>query len=164
MEATGRNICLVHKEGEEGIIHIDLDTGIITTPLDERPDWADGLASAIPHERSRWYEQRLGPQYAAEHKSPEAMVFQDLSWIGVDDEGDEVELSADLDYRQEVLAKVLGLDLDEGEFRSHIVTELEMSADRRRTPAEAAEIAAELGKSFGLDNHSEKKSAKAGTD
>jgi len=103
----------VHKSDEEGILLIDAMTGQITTPSVERPTWAEGLAVAMLAERTGHYEQRLGAQMAAGLRVPEAFNYADLSWIGVDEEGDEVEVEASHEYRTEQVAKMLGIDTTE---------------------------------------------------
>ncbi len=107
---------LVHKVNEEGALVLDAITGRITTPLDERPEWSDGLAVAMFNERDQFYSSRLGDKYTAEHKHPEMIAYQDLTWLGAgENEGEAVEIEADADYRMEVVSEILGIDR-EGEL------------------------------------------------
>lgn len=112
MKPLNQNHIFVHKEGEEGIIALDGATGQIVSPVDERPDWADGLATALLSERSKFYTTRLGEQAAAPIIGAQAIAFQDLGWIGLDAEQNEMELEADPDFRAEMIATVLKLDRD----------------------------------------------------
>lgn len=133
----------VHKTDHEGVIHVNAYTGIITTPNDERPEWADGLSTALIVERHGWYSSRLGQQYGDEHKHPAAFNFADLGWIGLDDEGEPVELDADVEFRMEVLAGVAGIDREEGILetgtgRFKNLAEVEIAMDRERTGEEIA--------------------------
>lgn len=133
---------LVHKEGEEGVFTIDRLTGRITTPIDERPEWCDGLATALIQERLKFYKDRLGDgtQFAA-IEAATAIEYSDLGWIGVDAEGDEVEIEADPATRTEMLAAALGMD-EEGELtdRSRVLAETE--ADTQNTSMTAEELKA----------------------
>lgn len=106
----GERTSLVHKKDAEGALVINAMTGIITQPVDERPEWAEGLTCALLTERHKFYNDRLGPQYAAAHNMPEAYAFEDLGWIAVDADGEPVELEADAEHRMTVLAEVLGID------------------------------------------------------
>lgn len=101
---------IVHKNDEEGAIHVDAMTGAILTPNEERPDWTDGLATALLAERVGYYERSLGHHLPENMRTPDAMNYADLSWIGVDAEGDEVEIEASQDFRSEVLSTVLEID------------------------------------------------------
>lgn len=115
MEPTGRKTITVHKEGEEGSLEVDFDTGIITTQVDERPDWAEGLSTALLAERSQFYTQRLGSKYGEEHARPSGIAYQDLGWIGAGEDGELMELDADTDYRMQIVADVLGIDREAGQ-------------------------------------------------
>lgn len=158
-----KNHILVHKLGDEGTITIDNLTGGIVTPIDERPDWAEGLANALPRERETFYKTRLGEDIAATNK-PDAIAFEDLAWVGVDGEGDLVELSADHEFRMEVVKEFLGIDEETGEMTKdgwRTVAEVEIALDNVRTSEEASAITEELSKGFSGSstdvNHDEKK-------
>lgn len=110
MQPTGRKTITVHKEGEEGSLEVDFDTGIITTEVDHRPEWAEGLSTALLTERTQFYEQKLGPKYSEEHARPSGIAYQDLGWIGAGEDGELMEVSADRDYRMQIVADVLGID------------------------------------------------------
>lgn len=99
----------IHKHGEEGGLHIDLD-GKITTPTDERPLWAEGYATANMDEYKRWFQQRLGQDLPKDIGQPVILETSLLSWIGVDEEGDAVEIEASTETRQSLLASHLGID------------------------------------------------------
>lgn len=140
----------VHKADHEGVLLINAYTGVIQQPLDERPEWSDGLSTALLAERHGFYTQRLGAQYADEHKLPEAFNYADLGWIGLDSEGEPVELDADPEYRMEVLGEVLGLDRENGAFTKTTLAEVELAMDRERTEGEVA--AFEGAKEQGFDS------------
>ncbi len=115
---------LVHKLNEEGALTLDPLTGQITTPLDERPEWSDGLAVALFAERDKFYSSRLGDEFKAEHRHPEMIAFEDLSWLAAgEDEGEAVEIEANGEYRMEVVAEILGIDR-EGEMETLATTGL----------------------------------------
>lgn len=130
----------VHKIDSEGVLLINAMTGQVQQPLDERPEWSEGLACALLAERHGWYSKRLGAQYADEHKQPEAFAYEDLGWLGVDEDGEPVELSADEEHRMETIAGALGLDREEGEIRGKTLAEVELSLDRERTEGEVAAL------------------------
>lgn len=96
---------MVHKKGEEGALIIGSLSGRIIQPLMERPDWAEGLTVALLAERHEFYVSRLG---TAPGESP-MLHFEDLGWIGVDAEGEALELTADSEFRMDVLAETLGV-------------------------------------------------------
>jgi catechol 2,3-dioxygenase-like lactoylglutathione lyase family enzyme len=155
-------LILVHKEGEEGSIQIDAQTGGIVTEIDQRPDWAEGLSVALLAERNKFYRDRLGSKYAAEHASPEAMSYEDLGWVGADAEGELLEIEASAEHRQGVLSEVLGWDEETATFKDkagfQTVAEVEIAMDTARTTAEATEIAEEFKRdTFGTDAEAERK-------
>jgi hypothetical protein len=129
----------VHKQDCEGVLYINAVTGLVQQPIEERPEWADGLACALTAERHGWYSSRLGAQYAAEHRHPEAYAYEDLGWLAINEEGEEFEIEADSEHRMEIIATVAGLDREEGTFTGANLTEVELSLDRTR---EAGEVAA----------------------
>lgn len=120
-------ILTVEREGHEGVIQIDGMTGLITTPPDERPDWADGLACALLNERNEFYTKRLDQVKAGEHHAKALLSFDDLSWLAVDEDGKEVELEAHADYRMDQLATSLGID--RGNFDAATAEEIETAYD-----------------------------------
>lgn len=141
----------VHKDGEEGAIHIDRLEGRVLTPADDRPEWADGLAAAMLAERVGWYERRLSSQLPEAVRSPDVIAFQDLGWVGVDAEGDEVELEADGEYRMEQLANMLGIDRedyeDEKNFKDAIAS-AEVDHTYKTQPTDEATLQDAEGQSF----------------
>ncbi|RWI06838.1 MAG: hypothetical protein EOQ89_03655 [Mesorhizobium sp.] len=142
---------IITKTGEEGAILVDHLEGKVLTAADERPEWADGLAYAMLAERSGWYEKRLGRQLSAELARPEAMVFEDLEWIGIDAEGDEVHLEADIDYRMDKLAELMGIDREdfdgEKNFKNAIAS-AEATHTYSTQPTSEATLEEAEGKSF----------------
>lgn len=143
---------LIHKDGEEGSIQIDRLEGKVMTPADERPEWADGIAVALLTERVGYYETRLGTQLSQELRSPEVIVFQDLGWIGVDAEGDEVELEADGEFRMNILADMLGVDredfTDTKNFQGALAS-IELDQTYKTQPTGEATLAEAEGITFG---------------
>lgn len=136
---------LVHKKDCEGALTIDTLTGQITTPLMDRPDWAQGLAVADLSERLGYYAQRLGNEFAQGHKTPQAIAYEDLDWMTVDEAGEVAEtIKADTEFRMTVIAEVLGmarpndLSIPATVSNGRVLAEVEMSLDRERTPAEIA--------------------------
>ena len=99
---------IVHKQDAEGALIINALSGMVQQPLDERPEWAEGLTCALLAERHLFYSSRLGPEYAAEHATPSAFAFEDLGWIAIDAEGEPVELEADAEWRMNVIADATG--------------------------------------------------------
>lgn len=104
------NRIAVTKSGHEGGIHIDALTGQIVTPPEQRPDWAEGYAVALLGERTGWYEKRLGEQLSESIRKPDMIDASDLGWVGVDAEGDEVEIEASHEFRMDVLSGLLNID------------------------------------------------------
>lgn len=142
---------IITKTGEEGAILVDRLEGKVITAADERPEWADGLANAMLAERSGWYEKRLGKQLSAELARPETLTFEDLEWIGIDAEGDEVHLEADQDYRMDKLAEMMGIDREdfdgEKNFKNAIAS-AEATHTYTTQPTSEATLEEAEGKSF----------------
>lgn len=135
MKPLNQNHIFVHKEGEEGVIALDGATGQIVSPVDSRPDWADGLAVGLLAERTKFYTERLGEEVAAPIVGAKAIAFQDLGWIGLNADQDEMELEADADFRADMIATVLKIDrenLDE-DTKAFGDTLAEIEVDRERT-------------------------------
>lgn len=145
---------LVHKQDDEGALTIDLLTGGIVTEIDQRPDWAEGLTNALPREREVYYQHHLGDDYTATEsfKHPTALAFEDLGWLGVDAEGDLVEIDADPEFRMAVVKEFLVIDEETGKMTKdgwRTVAEAEIAWDVERTTEEASAIDAELETNFG---------------
>lgn len=144
---------LVHKTGEEGGLLIDAFSGVVIPGQHDAPEWSSGFSCALLAERHGFYNQRLGEAYANEHQSPEAYNVDDLGWLALDDEGQEVEIDANLEYRQAVVKAVLveaGLiqDTDEAhmdEFLGSVSAELSLDRERTQEEASAIEKAATSG-------------------
>lgn len=126
---------MVHNPDHEGSLMVDRRTGVIVTPLMERPEWADGLAVALLEEHRQFYESRTGS-----YEQPALFALGDLGWIGVDSEtGEEMEQSASDGVRQERLATLLGADAETGDITGYLA-EIELSFDTPRSPEEASAI------------------------
>ncbi|MBO6814539.1 MAG: hypothetical protein JJ891_06750 [Rhizobiaceae bacterium] len=149
----------VHKEGHEGVLMVDSLTGEVTTPTDQKPEWADGFAVALLAERTGYYESRLGTELSDELRSPEMFDADDLGWIGLDAEGDEVEIEASGEKRMTLLAEELGVDrenLDEDQF-SNATAEVEVDYSYITHPTDEATLSEAEGITF-----EEKQAAQAG--
>lgn len=110
----GEGNYIVHKEGEPGVILLDLAGKIVTEPFD-MPDWApEGIAVALLAERQRFYERSLGTVLAAPFLNTNAIAIDDLGWVATDADGAQVEREADAEYRMNLIAEVLEVDRDEG--------------------------------------------------
>lgn len=130
---------LVHRTDHEGALQINATTGIIVTPNDERPDWADGLTCALLNERHQFYASRLGEAgYTETMRNPEVLNYADLGWIAVDEAGDEVEIEADAEHRMQTLADLIGVDRETGEITGTVMAEAEIAFDKQRSPEEMA--------------------------
>lgn len=129
---------IVHKEGEEGALTIDRLNGRITTPHEERPDWAEGFAVAMLAERTDFYSKRLGegtPQFIAINEA-QAIEVSDLSWVGVNADGDEIEVEAEAETRMNMLSAALGMDRDSGELSGTVLAEREIERQPQVVTAE----------------------------
>lgn len=111
---------LVHHTDQPGALIIGALDGAIRQDPNERPDWSDGLSTALLGERHEFYTARLGDLYTDEHKYPEALNFADLGWLTVeaDDVGGTLIMDADPEFRMNVVAEVTGVvrsdDLSQG--------------------------------------------------
>jgi len=141
----------IHKAEHEGAFHIDALTGQVTTPVDERPEWAEGFAVALLGERTGWYEQRLGKELPESIRKPELIDASDLGWIAFDAEGSEVEIEADSDHRMDVLAGILNIDREDFDGEKELqgtVAEAEVNHSYTTQPTEEATLEEVEGKSF----------------
>lgn len=139
--STSKNSLIVHKEGEEGALTIDRLTGRITTPHEDRPDWAEGFATALLSERTDFYLKRLGDGKAYQDIADAAAIeASDLSWIGVNADGDEIEIEASNDYRMDLVANCLGMDRETGELSGEVLASHEI--DRENGARSREEMAA----------------------
>jgi hypothetical protein len=138
-------VITVHKEGEEGTLQVRHADGKILTPLDQRPDWAEGLAVALTQERNTFYQKRLGEAnspFGSQLESilgADVVAFQDMGWLGVNAEQQELEVSADGEYRSEVMAKILGIDTEEGSMGQGVTAEREIMSQRERLSLEESD-------------------------
>lgn len=117
-EISGEPAFIVHAMEAEGTIALDKN-GRVITALNERPEWAHGLAVAMLHERTKYYTDRLGPEGSAEHLAMNTINVEDLAWVAFDEQGDEVEVEAHAEFRAQTLAMALGVN-DEGEIHGAI--------------------------------------------
>lgn len=146
---TTTHTALVHKKDAEGALIIDALTGhIIQDPM-ERPDWSEGLSVALLGERLGYYNTRLGHHFTDDMKKPEAYAYEDLGWIGVDGEGDPLEIEADAEHRMSVIAEVLGVNREDGTVTGTVAAEVEIAFDKERTGDEVAAL--ELAQSHGFE-------------
>lgn len=125
----------VHAEDAEGVLMLDAN-GRIMTDLNDRPEWAHGLAVALLHERIKHYTDRLGAEGAKAHLGKNTLNVEDLCWVAFDEAGDEVEVQASSEFRVQVLATELGVD-GEGEIHGAIA-ERTIAEDNRSWDAEKA--------------------------
>lgn len=104
---------IVVKEGHEGAFQIStLDGSVIYDgPNDCLPDWApEGLINADLHERRQWYIARLGKENLTLLGQGSVLDVSDLKWNAMDGSTmDVVEIGADVSWRAEKLAGLLGL-------------------------------------------------------
>lgn len=149
--AQKANQVIVHKEGEEGVIAIDRATGRLLTPLDERPEWTEGLATALVAERLDFYQKRLGDGTTFQQIADAAAIeYSDLGWIGVNADGDEIELEANPDYRMDLVANGLGVNRETGDITGTVLAEHEVSRDNgTRTGDEMRALETSVETGFG---------------
>lgn len=132
---TGTKTYLVHSTDNEGGITLD-SKGMITTPMMERPEWANGLAFAPLTEHVKWYATRLGGEYTP----PQLINADDLHFVGIDEEGELTEREAVAEYRHARLALLLGIntaDIEQFDKQTeNSLAEVAISVDIHRTDAE----------------------------
>lgn len=135
-DATGETyeVLMVHNPAHEGSLMVDRRTGAIVTPIVDRPEWAGGLAVALLAEHREFYQKRTGT-----YQGPTLFDLSDLGWIGVDAEGDEVEVFADVATRQERLTGLLRAAPETGGIAG-VLAGIEMSFENVRTEGEASAI------------------------
>jgi hypothetical protein len=109
------NRIAIHHADHEGAFHIDAENGRLVSKITELPAWAEGYAMALLKERSVWYTARLGAEGATTHLGKELADARDFGWIGLDAEGDTVEIECDNEYRMNVLSELLNLDREDHE-------------------------------------------------
>lgn len=141
---------IVHHEGFEGAIELDAETGIVQTAIDQRPEWANGLTCGLLHERTAYYfggtvsdgnggTKEVLPRldrdrFEKDLLGDKPIAFQDLGWLAVTEEGQTVELEADLDFRMQQTADLLGVDREDAE--GLVGYEQEVAADQTRSQAD----------------------------
>lgn len=100
----------IHKTDEEGLLTIDSMTGEIVTLGEEVPHWATGFAVANLNERRQYYQRAFGPNASEKLLSPIVMNSDDLTWTGVDAEGDEVMVPASEELRSAYVTAAYEID------------------------------------------------------
>jgi hypothetical protein len=148
----GERTVLIHKKDAEGALIVNAMTGIIQQDQNDRPEWAEGLSTALLSERLQFYTTRLGPHFTDELRNPDVLAFEDLGFIGVDEEGEPIELEADAEHRMETISTVFGIDRERNEdgvgtHTGYTVSEVEIGMQSTRSQEEQAafERAAEQG-------------------
>lgn len=120
---------IVHKEGAEGSLQLTRN-GLVKTPVFDRPEWAGQVSTAMLAERNHFYQTRLGAELASPLIETNIINFDDLHWVAMDDDQNEVEIEASADYRNAVLAAALGVNLETGDI-SGAVTEHYIDRDNK---------------------------------
>jgi hypothetical protein len=116
---TNRVTYIVHKEGEPGTLELAPSGRILTEQFD-RPEWAGTAVLALLGQRNEFYQQRLGAELAEPLVSTNVINFLDLGFVALDENGDEIEMTADDEFRQNVLAAALGVDRETGDIAGSI--------------------------------------------
>lgn len=141
---------VLHKDGEEGVLVVSRATGQITTPLNERPDWSEGLATALIQSRAHWWQARTAPEIAAKHLDETVANADDFGFIGLDGDGIEIEIAASDEWRMEKmrelnaisdadLTSAAGLELDlHGDTSAERITALEDETSGRANMGKVA--------------------------
>lgn len=132
---TDYSAAVIHNPGHEGALVLDKLTGVILTPIMERPEWADGLAVALLSEHRQFYLSRTG-----KYNEPDLYELQDLGFVGVNEQGDEVEIYATHEFRMDRLNMLLGGVWNREEGLTDIegaLAEQELALDHQRTEGEA---------------------------
>lgn len=116
LESEARHVAyIVHKEGEPGTLEL-YPTGRVATEQFDRPEWAGNAVLALLAERNTYYTSRAGADLAQPLLDTNIINFDDLGWVALDDEGLEVELLADTEFRQNTLATLIGVDRETGDI------------------------------------------------
>lgn len=148
---TGTKHIAIHKHGEEGGLHIDATSGLITTPNEERPLWANGYAVADLADYRQWVSSRFGDGAPDHLKAPQLLEVGMFAWVGIDEEGDEVEIQADDTVRTSELATALGLDTSADNFEKELegtLKQLMIEHDMTINPTTEASLKDAEGLSF----------------
>lgn len=110
---TANDRIMIVTEGQEGGFMISALTGqvLYDGPNDCTPEWAPtGLSAAILNERRTWYETRIGKGQMSLLGDGSILDLKDLKWYAIDsDTMEDVEIEADVQWRSEKLASLLGL-------------------------------------------------------
>lgn len=116
LETEGKRVAyIVHKEGEPGTLEL-FPSGRVATEQFNRPEWAGNAVLAVLAERNTFYSTRVGAELAEPLLNTNIINFDDLAWVALDEEGLEVELLADTEFRQNTLAKLVGADRETGDI------------------------------------------------
>lgn len=138
---TEQPTLIITKADCEGTIRINALDGRVVQD-EANPEWSEGLAVAMLAERIGYYEGRLGKAAAGEILGADTIAFEDLGWLGVDNEQNEVTVDADAEHRMGVIAKAMGVDLEGALEQDGLkgLAEAEIAMDAHRTGAEAADL------------------------
>lgn len=151
MDNSGKTL-LVHKTNEEGGVEIDAFSGTIVTEGEHRPEWLEGRAVALIFERVKFYTDRVGPQLFDAAETPTAIAFEDLCWVGHDEDGEPQEFGADTDFRMDRIAELVGGErTDEGltfSEKADIRADVEVAMDQTRTEEETSVLLEAQDKGF----------------
>lgn len=159
-------VLFITKQGEEGILAIDEGTGGPLTPLDDVPEWAANLASAMLAERMKFYINRLGIEAATPLLKAKSIDVGDLDWVTVEDDGLEHSRIADAEVRSANLSEVLGISTSEAhglvkathDGAREIIDQFDLDKTEVLTPAQSKAQTAEMLKAGqGFKDETQKK-------
>lgn len=122
-----RTAYIVHKDEHPGTLELSPSGRVVTEAFD-MPEWAGGVVLALLAERTTFYTGRLGADMAEPMLTSNVINFDDLNWVALDDDGLEVEIIADDEYRQSTLAAAIGINRDTGDIDA-AVTEFFIDRD-----------------------------------
>lgn len=144
-----RTAYIVHKDGQPSTLELS-PSGRVLTENFERPEWSGNAVLALLSARTTFYTDRLGPELAEPLLTTNIINYDDLGWVALDDEGLEVEVLADDEYRQNMLSATLGIDRETGDIEGSIT---EHYIDRDNAGYTLADIAekADTDAHFGAD-------------
>lgn len=155
METKEQKLITVHAKDLEGSIQIDAKTGIVQTPVDLRPEWADGLVCALLHERGTFYfgSENSKPRLDRDSEKGKAIAaadpidFADLGWIAFTQEGQQVEIEASAEFRMDVIAEAFMIDRADADSLAGY--EMAVAQDTTRTVGEVDTLTSMQEAGFG---------------
>lgn len=107
---TGPTNAEGQPEDSDAAITIEINslTGGVLSPLDQLPEWAEGLGVAVVHERSQYYKSTLGyVPVVADSRGQEQINVADLEWVVKFEDEDEKLIPADHEYRMAVVSSLV---------------------------------------------------------